>query len=254
MSASINLTICDGVAHLEIDRPEQSNSFDLPTARAFAEAIRAVELDGSARVVLLTGAGKRFSAGGDVSSMAGAQDRSAYLQELADTLDGALQRLDSLPKPVVVAVQGAVAGAGIGLMLTGDVIIAERDTKFLTAYVGIGLTPDCGVSWLLPRAVGQQRALLLTLTPTAIDGAQALAWGLVGEIVDDDAVGRAREVASSMAAGPSQALGQARRLQRGSWSVDRATSGADESRTIANAVATPEAKALLESFIKRSSA
>ena len=251
MSASLNLTICDGVAHLEMTRPEQSNSFDLPAARAFAEAVRAVELDDGVRVVLLTGAGKRFSAGGDVSSMTAAQDQSAYLHELADTLDGALQRLDSLPKPVVVAVQGAVAGAGIGLMLTGDLIVAERATKFVTAYAGVGLTPDCGVSWLLPRAVGQQRALLLTLTPLAIDGDQALSWGLVSEVVDRDAVGRAHEIASSLAAGPSRALGQARRLQRSSWSVDRATSGADESRTIAKAVTTPEAKALLETFISR---
>ena len=91
---------------------------DLPAARAFAEAVRAVELDDEARVVLLTGAGKRFSAGGDVASIVAAEDRSAYLHQLADVLDGALQRLDSLPKPVVVAVQGAVAGAGIGLMLT----------------------------------------------------------------------------------------------------------------------------------------
>lgn len=253
MSASINLTICDGVAHLEIDRRDQSNSFDLPTARAFAKAVRAVELDASARVVLLTGAGMRFSAGGDVASMAAAHDRSVYLHELADTLDGALQRLDSLPKPVVVAAQGAVAGAGLGLMLTGDVIVAERATKFVTAYAGVGLTPDCGVSWLLPRAVGQQRALLLTLTSLAIDGDQALSWGLISEVVDRDAVGRGREVARSLAAGPSRALGQARRLQRASWSVDRTTSGADESRTIAKAVATPEANALLEAFIKRSS-
>ena len=91
----------------------------------------------------------------------------------------------------------------------------------------------------------------MTLTPTAIDGDQALNRGLISEVVDRDVVGRARELATSLAAGPSHALGQARRLQRSSWSVDRATSGADESRTIANAVATLEAQALLETFMQR---
>ena len=213
--------------------------------------MRAIERDDAVRVVLLTGAGKRFCAGGDVASMIAADDRGAYLQELAQVLDGALQRLDSLAKPVVVAVQGAVAGAGIGVMLAGDIIVAERATKFVTAYAGIGLTPDCGVSWLLPRVIGQQRALQLTLTPTAIDGDLALSWGLVTEVVEDDPVGRAHDIAHSLAAGPAHALGQARRLVRSSWSVDRAASGADETRTIASVVITPEAIALVERFAGR---
>ncbi|MDX6235105.1 MAG: 2-(1,2-epoxy,2-dihydrophenyl)acetyl-CoA isomerase [Nocardioidaceae bacterium] len=248
MSPTLDLSISNGVAHVELTRPEQSNSFDLPAARAFADAIRSIELDSEVRVVLLTGAGKRFCAGGDIASMIAAEDKSAYLQELADVLDSALQRLDSLPKSVVVAVQGAVAGAGLGVMLAGDLIVAERATKFVTGYAGIGLTPDCGVSWLLPRAVGQQRALQLILEQSVIDGDQALSWGLVTEVVEDDAQGRARELAELLAAGPSYALGQARRLLRSSWSGDRATSGADESRTIAAAIATPDAIALVAKF------
>ncbi|WP_246161998.1 enoyl-CoA hydratase/isomerase family protein [Aeromicrobium ginsengisoli] len=236
------------MAHLELTRPERSNAFDLTAARAFAEAVQIIERDDAARAVLLTGAGKRFCAGGDIHSMIAADDSSAYLRELADVLDGALQKLDSLPKPVVVAVQGSVAGAGIGVMLAGDLIVADHATRFVTAYSGIGLTPDCGVSWLLPRAVGQQRALQLLLTPTVIDGDQALSWGLVTEVVSGNAVSRARELAASIATGPSHALGQARRLQRGSWSADRATTGADESRTIAAAITTPEATALVASF------
>jgi len=250
MSQSLRLTTEAGVAHLEMTRPLRSNSFDLEAARAFEAAVRRTETDDAIHVVLLTGEGKRFSAGGDVGSMAAARNRGGYLQELADTLDGALQRLDALAKPVVVAVHGAVAGAGIGLMLAGDIIVAERSTKFVTAYSGIGLTPDCGVSWLLPRAIGQQRALQLALMPHPIDGEKALVWGLVSELVDGDPIGRAREIAQSLAAGPGASLGQARRLIRSSWTVDRATSGADESRTIAHAVTTPEAQNLIEAFVR----
>ena len=246
MADTLTLTVAKGVAHLEMNRPQRSNSFDLPAARAFDAAVRKVESNATVRVLLLTGAGDRFCAGGDVASMVAADDRSAYLKELADVLDGALQRLDAMAKPVVVGVHGAVAGAGIGVMLAGDFVVAERSTKFLTAYAGIGLTPDCGVSWLLPRTVGQQRALQLALTPKTLDGDEALAWGMVSEVVAEDAVGRARIVAEMLAAGPSHALGQARRLIRSSWSVDRATSGADEAVTISQAVEAPEAVALIE--------
>lgn len=249
MADTLTLKVSGGIAQLEMNRPQQSNSFDLQAARTFAAAVRKVESDEAVRVLLLTGAGKRFCAGGDVASMVVADDRNSYLKELAEVLDGALQHLDEMAKPVVVAVHGAVAGAGIGVMLAGDFVVAERSTKFLTAYAGIGLTPDCGVSWLLPRAIGQQRALQLALTPKTLDGDEALAWGLVSEIVDEDANGRARAVAEELAAGPTRALGQTRRLIRSSWSVDRARSGADESVTISKAVTEPEAAALIERFV-----
>jgi 2-(1,2-epoxy-1,2-dihydrophenyl)acetyl-CoA isomerase len=156
MGYPLSLSTVDGIAHLELTRAHQSNSVDLDTARAFDDAMRTIELDDGARVVLLTGEGRRFCAGGDVGSMAAAGDRGAYLQELADVFDGALQRLDALAKPVVVAVQGAVAGAGIGLMLAGDLVVAERSTKFVTAYGGVGLTRRWSVA--RPSAGAQVRA------------------------------------------------------------------------------------------------
>jgi 2-(1,2-epoxy-1,2-dihydrophenyl)acetyl-CoA isomerase len=136
-------------------------------------------------------------------------------------------------------------------MLAGDIVIADRSTKFLTAYASVGLTPDCGVSWLLPRVVGQQRALRMALSADPIDGDTALEWGLVTELVDGDPRERARELAISLANGPAASFGQARRLMRSSWSVDRSTSGADEVRTIADAVLTPEAQALIDVFRSR---
>lgn len=249
MPESLTLTVDRGVAHLKMTRAQQANSFDLPSAEALDQAVRQIEGDDAIRVVLLTGEGRRFSAGGDITSMVAAADPSAYLQKLANTLDGALQRLDLLAKPVVVAVQGAVAGAGLGVMLTGDIIVAEHGTSFLTAYAGVGLTPDCGVSWLLPRTIGQPRALQMLLSGTRLDADQALSWGLVTEVVEGDAAQRAEQIALALAAGPAGALGQARRLVRSSWSTDRVSSGADEARTIAAAVTTPDAVAALSKFI-----
>jgi len=245
---SIRLQVADGVAHIGLNRPGNSNAFDLPTARAFDEATRTVEADVTVKAILLTGVGKRFCAGGDVTSILAAPDPASYLKELADVLDGALQRLDSMSKPVVAAVQGAVAGAGLGVMLSADLIVAARGTKFLAAYAGIGLTPDCGVSWLLPRAVGQPRALDIVVNGRVLDAEEALSWGLVTEVVDTGAQEHAKAIASRLAAGPSFAFGQARRLVRGAWDVDRVGAGADEAVTISQAVTTPEATAMIVKF------
>lgn len=247
----VRLNVADGIATVELNRPEAANALDLPLAERLAEVVEQLEAP-EVRVVLLTGAGKRFCAGGDVRSFVAAEDQPAYLEQLASKADRVLQRLGELGKPVVAAVQGAVAGAGLAIMLTGDLVVAARGTKFVTAYAGIGLTPDCGLSWLLPRAVGQQRALELMLTGRTLTAAQAHDWGLVTEVVDDAAVlDRARELAQSLAAGPAFALGQARRLVRSSYSVSRAAAGSDEARTIARAVRTEDAQRLIGAFVSR---
>jgi 2-(1,2-epoxy-1,2-dihydrophenyl)acetyl-CoA isomerase len=131
-------------------------------------------------------------------------------------------------------------------------VVSGRGTKFLTAYAGVGLTPDCGLSWLLPRAVGQQRALELALTGRVLTAEEARDWGLVTTVVDDaELEEQATVLAVRLATAPPFALGQARRLIRSSWTVSRAESGADEARTIARAVTTPEAQALVARFAGR---
>ncbi len=247
----VEYAVTDGVGHIELNRPDVSNAVDLPTAAALAAAVAAAASDDSVTAVLVTGAGKRFCAGGDVASMIASDDRPAHLLELAGALDEALQALAALEKPVVCAVQGAVAGAGLAVMLSCDLVVAEAATKFVFAYPGVGLTPDCGVSWLLPRAVGQQRALELALTGRVLDGATAQDWGMVTEVVASDAAGRAFELAAGLAAGPAYALGQARRLLRSSWESSRADAGSEESRTIAEAVQTPAAVRALSGFVSR---
>jgi len=240
----------EGIARLTFARPDASNSLDLPTARSFAAAVAQAAADPDVRVVLLSGDGDRFCAGGDVASMAAASDQSAYLLELASTLDQALFDLTATPKPVVAAVQGAAAGAGLAVVLAADVIVSASNTKYLTAYAGVGLTPDCGLSWQLPRAVGQQRALELALTGRILSAEEARDWGLVTTVVDAEGLlEKATSVASKLAASSPYALGQAKRLIRSAWAVSRAESGADEARTISRAVATAEAQLLVEKFV-----
>ncbi|WKN48442.1 enoyl-CoA hydratase/isomerase family protein [Nocardioides sp. Arc9.136] len=250
--APVRLEVRDGIGHVVLARPAASNAVDLRTAHALRDAVAAAAADDAVGAVLVTGEGKRFCAGGDVASMLAVEDRAAHLEELAGAVDEALVALHRMEKPVVAAVQGAVAGAGLAVMLSCDLVVAETSTRFVSAYAGVGLTPDCGLSWLLPRAVGQQRALELLLTPRVLTADEAHAWGLVTEVAaDGTAGGRAAEIAGRLAAGPAYALGQARRLVRTGGDTDRAAVGRDEARTIARAVATPAATALLDRFGRR---
>jgi len=240
------------VGHIVLDRAEVSNAFDLPAAHALSAAIDAAgaaAARGEIGAVLLVGTGARFCAGGDVRSFAASDDRAGYLGHLAETLEAEIRRLSELAVPVVVAAHGSVAGAGLALLLNADVVIAARSTRFAMAYAGIGLTPDCGVSYLLPRAVGQQRALDFAVTGRVLSADEAAQWGLVTRVVADEAVTHeALTLCQSMADGAVGAIAGAKHLIRSSWSATRAQSAADEVTSIAAAVQTPEAARLIERF------
>lgn len=252
MSVLVVYTVDAGVARIALNRPEASNAVDLPTAQALEAAVTRAAADDAVRSVLFTGNGKRFCVGGDLAAMAAAPEREEYVRELARTLDRALQAMANLPKPVVAAVRGAAAGAGLAAVLTADVAIAARSTKFSAAYTGVGLTPDCGFSRLLPRAVGEPRALYLTLTRRTLTAQEALDWGIVAEVVDDDGVlPRAEEIAAELAAGPTVALGQAKRLIRSSWVTPTEQLSVDEAATIAALSTGKEASMLIDTFLSR---
>ena len=243
--SNIGFTKDAGVARIVLARSEKSNAVDM------SMAIRACLAD-DVRAVTVTAEGRMFCVGGDVMVFGAADDASAYVLELATGLEEGLRALADVPSPVIAGVRGAVARAGLAVMLTCDVIVASRATKFVMAYPGIGLTPECGVSYLLPRAIGQQRALDLALTGRALDAEEACAWGLVTEVVDDDEVElRVADVARAWADSAPAALGQARRLVRQSWDTPREQQGADGSRTIAAAIAEDEAVRLVKSFVSR---
>lgn len=248
--APVLLSVADGVAHVELNRPDASNTIDLPWTEAFTSALQQVSDDDTVRVVLLTGRGRMFCAGGDLGAMDAAPDRSAYLQELADALHVGVRLLDGLDKPVVVGVHGAAAGAGLSLVLGGDLVVAGRSASFVTAYTSVGLTPDGGQSWLLPRVVGLQRALELTLTPRRLSADEAQEWGIVARVVEDEAVAdEAHALARRLADGPAAAFGRARRLLRSSYDTGLSDRLDVEARTIAASVAEPESTALITRFL-----
>jgi 2-(1,2-epoxy-1,2-dihydrophenyl)acetyl-CoA isomerase len=250
--AAVGFELAEGVARIVLNRPEMSNALDARAARELQRAVDAARSE-AARCVVVTGAGPRFCVGGDLRTFVGSRDAAATLFDTAVLAESALRALGELPKPVVVGVHGAVAGAGLSFILNADLVMAARSTRFVMAYAAVGLTPDCGVSYLLPRVVGQRRALQMALRGTVLTAPEALNWGLVSEIVDDEELGaRVQQLGRELAAGPSAALAEAKRLIRGSWTTDRSANALDEARTIAVALDRDEAQARIAGFLNRS--
>ncbi len=172
------------VAYLTLNRPDTGNAIDVPLARCLLEAVVALETDPAVRCIVLRARGRMFCAGGDVKGLHAAQeDLPSLLEEILQHLHPALVRLASMEKPVITAVHGPAAGAGVGLSAVGDIALADPAAHFTMAYSRIGLSPDGGATWLLPRLVGLRRAQEMALTNRRVSAEEAAAMGLVTRVV-----------------------------------------------------------------------
>lgn len=213
-SPSDLITLDDGVLTLPISTADNGTALDHGLVLAgVAELGRTVRGHVDAGAILLTSTGKNFCAGGNVGAFASAPDRAEYLRGLADDLHRMIGLMYETGLPVVAAVNGWAAGAGMSMVLHADIAIGGAKTRMRPAYPGIGLSPDGGMSWMLPRAVGPARARHIIMTDQIIDSARALELGLLSEVVDDDAVAdTARATATKLAAGPRGSMAAIRRL------------------------------------------
>ena len=223
LSTTPLVELSDGVLTVPVSLAAAGNALDagaVAQARAVIEALAEGSLEAGA--VLLVGGGRNFCAGGNVAGFAAADDRAAHIRELADLLHGLMRALDRLEVPVVAAVTGWAAGAGLSLVLASDVAVGGPGTTLLAAYPGIGLTPDGGMSWRLPRVVGPVIARTFLLTNEPMDGRRAYQLGVLSRFEEDDAAvaGSARALAEKLAAGPREAMAGAKRLLRASGAAD----------------------------------
>ena len=210
------LTRRDGdVLILTLNRPDRMNAATLGLADLLTAALE--DLDG-ARAVLITGAGRAFCAGADLSTraeMTGSRGEASEAS-LLHHYNPLIQRLTTLPVPVVSAVNGAAAGIGCSLALAADLVLVGRSAYFLQAFVNIGLVPDGGSTWMLPRLIGTARAKAMMMLGERVSGDQAAEWGLIHTCVDDEALmEEATRLAERLARGPTVALAQTRRLIAG---------------------------------------
>ncbi|MRG59201.1 enoyl-CoA hydratase/isomerase family protein [Agromyces sp. CFH 90414] len=253
---AIRFDVTDGLARITLSRPHRLNAVDPVAIERWRDLAEEVANREDVGAVLLDAAGRAFCAGGDLramSELAGETDASGRtITRLADVIHEGHRHLRESAKPIVAAVQGPVAGGGLGFMLVADVIVASDAATFSSRYSDAGLTPDCGVSWLLPEAVGARRALELVLTSRTLTAAEALDWGLVTEVVAADRLpSRAEEVARGWLAGATGAFGQAKRLVRAAAGRPFAVSLDDEALTIGQAFDTPDAQARIAAFTSR---
>lgn len=238
----IIVTSGNGVAEITLNRPAAANSINAPLARAFREAISRLDADAAVKVLILKGAGRMFCAGGDLGTFAREGDgAAAYVKDLIADLHAALLQLTRFHAPVIAAVHGAVAGAGLGIALASDFIVAEENSRFVMAYTRAGLTPDGGTSWALPRAVGLRHALELTLLNRTLTAQEALAKGLINEVATQGALaGRVEAIADELASGPTVAFAAARRLLREAETATYADQLAREAVGIVESFGRPE--------------
>lgn len=203
-----------GVVTLTINRPQVLNALDVPLARALNGAVQPLEHDARVRCVVIRGAGRAFMAGGDLARFAEDFDRAAAVaDELLDALNPVAEILRAIDAPVVAAVHGAVAGAGLSLMCSCDLAIAAQGTRFLMAYDRVGAAPDFGGTYFLPRVLGPRRAAQFLFLSETLDAQEALAAGMVNRVVPaEELEGAVDEVARRIATGPTRAYGQYKRL------------------------------------------
>lgn len=205
-----------GVLTITLNRPDKLNAANDTMLQELQEAFKQAKRDDDVRVVVLTGAGRGFCAGQDLASvqerMSEADADLAYGEHLRETYNPLVLRMRRLPKPIIAAVNGVAAGAGMSLVMACDLRIAVESASFLQAFVKVGLVPDSGSSWILPRLLGMARAMDCMLTGRRISAQEALDWGMISRVVPDDELEETvGEMAAQFANAPTKTIGYIKR-------------------------------------------
>ena len=252
MSELVTLNISEGLAVITLARPDAGNAMSWDLVADLGKATEAVAADRSVRAVLLDAQGKNFCVGGDLKAFASEADPADFIERLASALHVSIVRLSELTAPVVIAVQGAAAGAGLSLAAAGDVVLAGSGASFTMAYTGIGLTADGGATWLLPRLIGLRRAQEMAYTNRRLSAEQAEQYGLVTRVVADaELADQALATAQAIAAGPTGAYGAVKRLFARGDSAPLTEHLDREAQAIGVAMQSADAQGAVKAFLSR---
>jgi 2-(1,2-epoxy-1,2-dihydrophenyl)acetyl-CoA isomerase len=244
----------DGVAEITLNRPAVLNPLDLQAADELCEALGRIRREQEARAVLLRGAGRAFSAGGNLQDMRRALDGNPaeFFEAPLQRIHDAALALTRLPLPVVGALHGFVAGAGFNLALCCDLLLCSEETRFHQAFVRIGAVPDTGGTFLLPRRIGMARAMELFLLGDFVDADRALSFGLVNRVVPaDDLLTAARALARRLAEGPTRAYAEIKQLALGATTGTLAESLDAERQAQLRIAATSDFREGVRAFFKK---
>lgn len=256
MSSENNLlkvAIADGIARLTLAAPARRNAIGLAWCREFAAAARTLTADPAVRVILMQAEGDYFSVGGDLDEFVrNRSDLEWHVRRMAEAFHEGLLVLHRGPVPLVAAVSGLAAGGGFSLVLNADLVLAARSARFVSAYSSSGLSPDGGMSFLLPRIVGTKKAFELMALNPVLSAEQAQALGIVTQVHDNDRLAAEAEAcARRLAALTPAALAALKRLMWSSPDASMAEQMDAEARLIAVQAASPETLAVLDAFLSR---
>lgn len=249
-TTSLLLERAGPIATLKLNRPDVGNALDVPMARAFMEAAIACDEDDAVRCVVLTGTGRMFCVGGDVGGFAAAGESiPLLLKEITAYVHAGVTRLARMNKPLLTAINGPAAGVGLSLALLGDIALATRSAHFTAAYTALGLSPDGGTTWLLPRLVGLRKAQELTFLNTRVTADDAVQMGLITRAVEDAAFeSEVQTTAARLAAAATPALGSVRNLLLDSFGASLESQMDAEARSIAALSRTPHGREGVAAF------
>jgi 2-(1,2-epoxy-1,2-dihydrophenyl)acetyl-CoA isomerase len=241
------------VAKLTLNRPSAANTIDLALAKQLMMAAIACDEDESIRCVLLTGTGRFFCSGGDVRSfVAAGASIASLLKEMTAYFHMALARFARMNKPMVTAINGIAAGAGFSLALLGDLVLGARAAQFTAAYTALGVSPDGGLSWLLPRLVGLRSAQELIITNKTLSAEEAKALGLITRVVDTESIGEeGMRLAQELASGPTAAYGRVRQLLLRSSESSLESHLEEESRALAETARSAHGREGIAAFVAK---
>ena len=223
---TVNYAFADGVASVTMNRPEALNALSMQLTLDLRAAFEQAIADGS-RAVVFTGNGRAFCSGGDLREMQSMWEKEgrieAFLEEPLGALHAVIQLIRETPIPFIAAVNGVCAGAGVNFALACDIVIADENAAFREAFVRIGLSPDCGGTFFLPRAVGEKIATELFFTGDAVSATRAVQIGMINYAVPaDQLLAEAHKMAAKLAAGPTGSIGRIKRMLNASFSNDLA--------------------------------
>jgi len=243
----------DNVANITLNRPEAANSLNADMGRDLMRSMILCSEDPAIRAVVIASAGSIFCGGGDLKGFAAHGEQLPYhMKEETTYLHAAISRLIRMDPPVVAAVNGSAAGAGMSLACACDIVVAAESARFTMAYTRVGLTPDGSSTYFLPRLVGLKRALELTLTNRVLSAQEALEWGIVTRVVPDaELLAQADALAAQLATGATKALGASKRLLHSGWTETLETQMEHESQSIAGMAHTADANEGIAAFLER---
>lgn len=241
----------DRITTIKLNRPDAANTMNLQMVRELADAAAQVNYT-SSKVVVLTGAGKFFCAGGDLGDFAAATGRSQHIRAIADALHRAISTFSRMGAVVICAVNGTAAGAGLSLAGSADLVIATESASFTMAYTRVGLSPDGGASFYLPRLIGVRRTQELMFTNRTLSAVEARDWGLVTEVVPDDALEvRTYKLANNFAAGPAQSNRAVKKLLLESFRNGLEEQMELEGQLIADNAGTADGREGIDAFLEK---